>query len=92
MNKFKQTPAHSHDQFHLIPNTDIGGRLFRVNHFMPININCEVYWVKRLSFLRESQLLRNNHTCIDNGKLNHQQRNETNTEKDLSRLVDFYVL
>ena len=94
MNRFKQMPAHSLDQLHLLPITDIGGHLFKVNYFMPININCEVYQVYPVILPLRSRITdnRDNHTCIDNGKLNHQQMIEAKTEKDLSGLGDFYVL
>jgi len=68
--------------------------LFKVNYFMPINMSSD--GISGLSrdthFKARITDNRDNHTCIDNGKLNHQQMIEAKTEKDLSGLGDFYVL
>ena len=94
LNKYKRMSPHSHEQYSYLPVADIGGHSFMVNYFLPININCEVYWVYPviLAFLRARiKDNRNNHRFIDTGKYNH-QRKRLNDKKDLSGLGDFYGL
>jgi len=63
---------------------------FYVKYFMPINMNCMVYWEISFSLGRED--IRNNHRCIDNGKYKHHQRNPLNDNKYLSGIGEFYVI